>query len=105
MRDWLSHLVLSELYERRQRGSISIDACQVVRESVKTGNLSEGVAYLIEDAPDQEGAGSEWFESELRTALAGWEADGEIAESTASAVREHLDAEEWAAAAEALTTA
>lgn len=104
MRDWLSHLVLSELYERRQRDAISIHACQVVRESVKTGDLASGVEYLVDDAPADEGSGSDWFEDELRTVLQAWEGDGSISADRAADIRDRLDAEQWGEAADALVS-
>ncbi len=104
MRDWLSHLVLSELYERRQRETISIEGCQRVRGFVTKGELASAVEYLIEDAPPEDEPVAEWFERELRIALEAWEADGETESKTATTIRKRLDAEDWAGAVRILVS-
>lgn len=105
MRDWLSHRILVELFERRQRGTISKAGCKRVRTAVMRGTLVDALNYLEQAAEADDPPIEEWFEPTVRDAVADWEREGLLSESDAETVRRHLDAGDWAGAVETVWSA
>ena len=105
MRDWLSHLLLAELYERRQRDTISKPGCKQVREAVTAGDLVAGVEYLIAATDPGDQPVAAWLGEPLEVAVEKWHEDGRLSSTQATDIQENLAEGKWTAAVAAIEAA